>query len=471
MNLGTAVAILFTLGTGFGLVHLLWPTKTTQARLHLLKACLAVGLGLGVSSCSFLAALTAQTVIPFATLVLDAIAIAVVLAAVIVVGRRRDKRLSPISTEDESPALGRVALVALGVGLVFAAIGLYWMAGTRPYGRWDAVAIWNLKARFLALGGAAWANVFNDALAHTDYPLLLPLSIARLWTYAGSTTTTVPQAVPVLFAFLTIGVLLATVSILRGRTLGALAALALMANVYFMTYPSWQYADIPLGCYELTALCMTALAWRLGDHGRKVWVLAGLAGGCAAWTKNEGLLFVVALLTATMGVTAVVRGPRRIGQTLVPLLGGLAPFLLVIAAFKLGVAAPNDLFRKLALSEVWDKVTDPDRHRHILRIAGFLVRVNHDWLVSLGLLLCVGLCGVNPNRHDWPAVATVVLTVLITALGYYVVYLITSHDLGWHLKTSADRLFMHLWPSWVLLVFLVIRSPPQLVTMTSPQRT
>ncbi len=67
--------------------------------------------------------------------------------------------------------------------------------------------------------------------------------------------------------------------------------------------------------------------------------------------------------------------------------------------------------------------------------------------------------------------ATVVLTVLITALSYYVVYLITPHDLGWHLKTSADRLFMHLWPSWVLLVFLVIRSPPQLVTMTGARRT
>jgi len=50
-----------------------------------------------------------------------------------------------------------------------------------PHGAWDAWAIWNLRARFLAGPGDAWRAAFDDALAwsHTDYPLLLPATVAR----------------------------------------------------------------------------------------------------------------------------------------------------------------------------------------------------------------------------------------------------------------------------------------------------
>ena len=56
-----------------------------------------------------------------------------------------------------------------------------------PHGRWDAWLIWNMHARFLYRGGDHWREAFASGLdwSHWDYPLLLPLSIARGWTYTG----------------------------------------------------------------------------------------------------------------------------------------------------------------------------------------------------------------------------------------------------------------------------------------------
>jgi hypothetical protein len=42
---------------------------------------------------------------------------------------------------------------------------------------------------------------------------------------------------------------------------------------------------------------------------------------------------------------------------------------------------------------------------------------------------------------------------------YFAVYLITPHDLDWHLMTSLNRLLLQLWPTIIFITFMAARTP------------
>ena len=52
-----------------------------------------------------------------------------------------------------------------------------------------------MHARFLFRGGDHWREAFASGLdwSHWDYPLLLPLSIARGWRYMGGESLSVSR--------------------------------------------------------------------------------------------------------------------------------------------------------------------------------------------------------------------------------------------------------------------------------------
>ena len=127
-----------------------------------------------------------------------------------------------------------------------------------PHGRWDAWLIWNMHARFLFRGGEGWREAFASGLdwSHWDYPLLLPLSIARGWTYTGGEGIHLPAVMGFFFTFLLLGLLLTSLSLLRGRIQGFLGAMVLMGTPFFIYMGTSQFADIPLAFFILTTLVM-----------------------------------------------------------------------------------------------------------------------------------------------------------------------------------------------------------------------
>ena len=52
-----------------------------------------------------------------------------------------------------------------------------------PHGGWDAFNIWNSHSRYLFRDGPNWQHHIQNTF-HPDYPLLLPLTVTRLWRYA-----------------------------------------------------------------------------------------------------------------------------------------------------------------------------------------------------------------------------------------------------------------------------------------------
>jgi len=57
---------------------------------------------------------------------------------------------------------------------------------------------------------------------------------------------------------------------------------------------------------------------------------------------------------------------------------------------------------------------------------------------------------------------------LAVALGYFFAYVLTPLDLTWHLGTALGRLYLHLWPSLIFLLLIVLRTPEETAIRLQP---
>jgi hypothetical protein len=71
----------------------------------------------------------------------------------------------------------------------------------------------------------------------------------------------------------------------------------------------------------------------------------------------------------------------------------------------------------------------------------------------------MALMGVRTHGQDRPSLLTGATVLIVMLAGYFGIYLITPHDLRWHLLTSLNRLFIQLWPSAIFLCFMIARTP------------
>jgi hypothetical protein len=346
--------------------------------------------------------------------------------------------------ETQRPLLWPVTGASLFLVLAIAAGALWTAWKANPHGNWDAWAIWNLRARYLAaepaLAPRAWSPVLN-ATTHPEYPLLLSSFIGRCWAFGRSFTTAVPATVSGVFFLAMLALVGGSVAVLRGPTLGLLAALSLAATPALLHEVPTEYADVPLACYIAGAIAFTLL-----DRP----VLAGVLAGLAAWTKDEGLLFLAAFLAAT----ALFR--RR---AVLAAIAGALPAVAVIALFKIVLARGNSSLLSSSLAGVGHRLADVGRYGTVIAAFGreFLAMASGWYHPILPLaVLAVTL------RFDWQqrrevAYAGSILGALLA--GYAGVYLITAYDLPWVLQTSLGRLLVQAWPVLILASFVGLRMP------------
>lgn len=366
----------------------------------------------------------------------------------------------PLRTADARGTMPRSLSAGFVLGLAAAVYAAIVRALQRPYGNgWDSFAIWNLHARFLYRGGAYWREGFSPLIpwSHPDYPLLVPAAIAHFWTTLGHESTSVPTVIGLIFLFLTAGLLFSALDLLQGRISAMLGAMSLLCTPFFVDLGTWQYADVPLSFYILATIVMFQMHDVGGEHdGSGALALAGLAGGFAAWTKNEGVLFLCAILMARMlaGFRRP-RVPRQAGafQTL-PLLFTVVPVFCVLAYFKRSIAPPGDLFSTPA--SMLQKMSDPSRYWAVIKWYGREIIGFGHWLIPIPLLM-LGLYLLlrrEKRTQSQYKIAGSIWALGLTLVGYFVIYLITPHEIYWHLRFSLNRLFAQLWPSAIFLFLL-----------------
>lgn len=436
------LALLLSTVLGASLVRWLWPARSGD---RWLVAALGFGVGVGCVSVLDYAGRNAFGGLGWSgRLALELLVAGVSVVGAIAAGRRRggegnagDVRPAP------QPAWSGFAVgvsVLLGVG----ALAYSFVAMQRlPFGTGDAQLIWNLRASMLFGAGEQWQRAFDPAVPHPDYPLLLPAYVARTWSFVGARDGVTSTAVAVAFLASTVVAVGGFVSALRGRAQGFAAAAVLLGSFAFVHCGASQYADVPLAFYYLAACGLVTLQDRFDASGQRWSVLAGVALGCAAWTKNEGMLFL-----CTFGVVRAVSllsasGPAGLRRAL-PLAVGALPFLVAVVWFKCVHAPVNDLVDEAARGGAIARVLDGERY---VRIAAGMwtaaARVGPWLLLGLAMHLAFARRGV---------VWWVVAVAAVQFAGYVAVFLVTSADLAWHLDTAADRLLLHLFPLVVLAV-------------------
>lgn len=291
------------------------------------------------------------------------------------------------------------------------------------HGLWDAWAIWNLHANYLA-EPEYWQAMFKNADgAHPDYPLALPSILAfgrqllqqdNYWIFT--------HAIHALITF-TIPVLIFSEVYNKNKILAAIAFLILCNNIYFITHGVSQFADTLLSLFFLIALISIYYA----DNKKQVAIAAMFLGLCM-WTKNEGV--IIATITLLFNFKLFFK-KGNIKHTL----AGITPIVITLLIFKVGYAPSNDLVHAQG-SETQAYLLD--KSRYVMIYDSFVNNLNeHFSAIKKGILLYALLCLVSLKSPS-----KLVVMILFICAVYMSIYVITHQDLEWHLFTSQGRL-MH----------------------------
>lgn len=344
------------------------------------------------------------------------------------------------SGRDRAP-IPRLLAVLCALTALAAVLAMVRHVQELPLGDYDAIAIWNKRARSLFFARERFGEVLSGAFAmpQSCYPLLVPALVDRLWRCGGCDW----QLAPVLVgagAWLAIALGVGTtVARLQSRALGCVAATLLLGTPFLARNAVDQYADVPVAAFYALG-CASLLRGHL--------VLAGALAGAAAWTKNEGLLFVCAF-----GAALLILHPPRV-RTAVRVALGLAGPLALLLVFKLH-ARVGDEYLDRTLGQTLAMLADPGRLWLVFREYALEL-----WALGSGLFVGTTVLALALAERPWRAGTRTVVTALgIMLCGLFVVLVRTPYDLAYDLATTKNRSMIQLWPCWVLAMFSGVRDP------------
>jgi len=414
--------------SGAGLVAALAPPSCGGA----LRVAMAAALGLGTWSATYAAALLLFG--PQGLAAKDLL-LAIAGAALLIASRRRDVGMPP-----EADAVPHWLWALLALSCAVATILFVEHTLRFPDGGWDAWMVWNLRARFLARAGAGFRAAFSPDLlylAHQDYPFLLPGLVAQGFLLRGAEAAWIPVSLAWLYGALAVALLVSSLGWLRGGSWGVLGGLSLAAMPCFPTFASNQQSDVPLAVYLLISMALIA-----GPRSRPALLLAGFSAGLGMWTKNEGALFAACLAAALAWRD---RDLRAVGWFAL----GALPLATLLVGFKLGVAPPTDLAALSTPQGVLAHALSLRRWAELLLLTLRRIVYFQDfglWSMAEVLLL---LFWVRKQPATVPGTA-----LFLACLAFGPIYVLQPHRLDWIYRTSADRIFIQLWPSAVLATLL-----------------
>jgi hypothetical protein len=441
-------------------VGLLLPTVAVWLLLHGLRlqvacrsrivlAALAAGGGLGLSALTTFWLITVG-IYPGARFVAIDASVWVGLGLFGLWRIRRSGGVSPSVSRAGRPlaSIDWVVRAAFWTVAVLAMLTIVREYAASPHGQWDAWAIWNQKARFLLRGQGVWLDELKIAWSSPGHPLLVPGAVARVWAYAGTETTFAPAAVALVFGASIVAVVMGALDLRRRRAW--VAGAVLLAPATFVQQIASQQADIPVGFFIIATLGMLCQEpsgrWRDELTGRSALLLAGMTTSLAAWSKNEGLLFLPASFLLAAWLSGRHGRMRQLGWWIV----GATPALLTIAWFKLVVAPVAPIY--LAGGGL-STLLDAGRHRLVwsLTVERLISwgGAGAPWALPLGLAAAVAAACMRSA-----SMARVLLAVLgVVLTGYYVVWVITPVDVEFVVSTTFSRVIAQMWPVIVLAVF------------------
>ena len=190
---------------------------------------------------------------------------------------------------------------------------LVWMPFERltPLTAWDAWAIWMLKAKAFYLDGtmSGFFERHEEFVGQPGYPLLIPLYTTFLYVLRGDVADVAAKVLSPCFFLALLGVFH---HFARRWTspVTALVFTAMLAGVPMVDHLGFELAGYAGTALSLYFVAAAGFVYEWHREGQVV-DLAGacLAGTAAAWTKNEGQFFLLAILVLAAVKLLRVRPP------------------------------------------------------------------------------------------------------------------------------------------------------------------
>lgn len=338
-----------------------------------------------------------------------------------------------------------------------------------PYGTIDVRIVWNYRARWLFRGGDRWKHAFYSPVARdveyeddkghaADYPLLVTGSVYRGWEMIGNDHVAIPIMIAGIFTFGTYLLLYAALALLRNRNQGYLAVLLMLVSTQFLHLGTDQYSDVPLAFFILSTVALFALKDRFPAISFQTTVLAGFTAACAAWTKNEGLMFFVLVILVRFIGQIRKTDWSNLAKEFAGFFLGMLPVMGTLLYFKVSFAPRNDMINIPTLRATAVHLLDLDRYLYVLTEILKEVYLFNDKIVILMAVYFL-FSGLDRSGKVKKHILSHVILLLLMLGGYLFAYMITPYDLRWHIGSSIRRLFIQLWPAWVFLFFYGIKGP------------
>jgi hypothetical protein len=453
---------------GASIILILFPKSKLQGVWLVLTISLGAGLGLGITS-SMIFMWLAIIGRPGSYYFAAELSLAVILAIFAFYRIHH----STYSTQKNSVLLGEtipitiVWLRNIFLFLMLISVGSFLLKTffQDPHGIWDAVDTWNYRARWLFRGGPHWSYAFSlRARDGLDYPLLITASVFRMWQILGKDPIAIPILIAGIFTFGSYLILFSSLALLRGRNQGYLAAIFLFASTQFINIGTYQYADVPLAFFILSTIILFSLKDRYPEISFPLLFLAGLTVSCAAWTKNEGQLFLVLVIFVyLLGQLRKQEWSKTLKEFICFALG-LAPVLGTLFYFKINFALENAHLNDSTLKQLGTYLTDINRYILVGSIWVDKFLTFNDGIVWLmaGYFFFSGLD--RPDLIKKRLLAPAILLLLLMC-GYFFVYITYPGNPRDLLSASLRRIIIQLWPTWVFLFFYCVQGPEKNVSI------
>jgi 4-amino-4-deoxy-L-arabinose transferase-like glycosyltransferase len=327
-----------------------------------------------------------------------------------------------------------------GIAIQFAWVFLLTLP--MPVHSHDAVANYALKAKIFNMADGIPAGFFawnESAVAHPDYPPLLPLLMTWVYAFTGFSYFKVNLIMPVIYlAFLVLFYALARKQFGRTQTLAMTFVLATIPQI--ADYATILYADLVLAAF-VTCGFVYLMQY---VHGRQKGslFLASALFAISLWVKNEAIVFAGcfwAVLLAMLARTGRIDRKNVAGELL-----GAFFLMAVIAApwlvVKLSASANSDLdLARVTFKRVIENVKDIPVFLNLFQQEVFGPKKwNIFWVLFFAAL-------VWKRKSLWKGENAYMTGFLLLAfLGYFSAYmLMTGENLYFYVNTTISRFMIH----------------------------
>ncbi len=343
-----------------------------------------------------------------------------------------------------------------------------------PHHFWDERSIFAIKGLVLSADGSIRSPDLLDpdfVQYHPRYPLLIPLAEQHVYALLGGVDDRLSKVV---FPLLYFGLALTMAGVLSRRVKPGAAWLfaLLLATVpvlmpYELGFLSGQ-ADAPMACFHGLALLYLWDVWESAERStvglpsltQRVGVevasngeigssiIAGLCGALAAFTKDEGIAF---LLVDIVALSLIVIASRARFRSAVPLVGVVVCAAIILAPWfghrrGLPLTTEMNYFGRASFSLAVERLPvlawemGHLAHRMFWEWSHWGL---HWWLVLIGLVIA--------PRRVWSASQMVLLLDVVGSLfALMVAGMLAPAQLDEHIGGSSPRFLMQLVPVAVL---------------------